>query len=229
MAVELPAIVLSVDHRLAPEHCLPAAYCDAADALIWVRDQALFPAAAEEWLKCHADFTRCFLMGSSTGGNIAYHLALRALSLNLSPVKIAGLIMDQPFFGGEERTESEIRMACDPYVPLAVTDLMWDLALPVGAQRDHPYSKPRAVKGMKKGTGLPRCLVRGYLGDPLIYRMQAVAVMLEKEGASVVALLDEEGFHGIELFNASKAVAMVDDLRRFLYNNTDTRQRVRTL
>lgn len=217
MAAQLPAVVLSVDHRLAPEHRLPAAYEDAADALLWVRDQALYPAAADPWLKDHADFSQCFLMGSSSGGNIAYHLSLHALQLDVNPVRIAGFIMDQPFFGGEERTASEIKMADDPFVPLAVTDLMWELALPVGANRDHEYSKPR--QGAIKGRDLPRCLVRGYVGDPLIDRIRLVAAMLEEEGASVVSLLDEEGYHGVELHDAKKAEELVDDLRMFVYRD----------
>lgn len=210
MSAHLRAIVLSVDHRLAPEHRLPAAYDDGLDALLWVRDKA----PSEPWLKDRADFSRCFLMGSSSGGNIVYHLALRARTLSLEPVKLAGLIMDQPFFGGEERTESEARMADDRIVPLTVTDLMWELALPVGANRDHKYSKPVPLGG--KGKGLPRCLVRGYLHDPLVDRMREVAAMLEDEGVSVVVLLNEEGYHGIEMYNAEKAEEMLDDLRIFL-------------
>lgn len=46
LAAELPAVVLSFDYRLAPEHRLPAAHEDAAAALIWLRDQLL----SDPWL-----------------------------------------------------------------------------------------------------------------------------------------------------------------------------------
>ena len=46
LAVELPALVLSADYRLAPEHRLPAAHRDAEAVLSWLRAQA----EADPWL-----------------------------------------------------------------------------------------------------------------------------------------------------------------------------------
>ncbi|ONK72694.1 uncharacterized protein A4U43_C04F22130 [Asparagus officinalis] len=63
-----------------------------------------------------------------------------------------------------------------------------------------------------------RWFVRGYLGDPLIDRMRAMAMMMERGGVEVVALLEEEGFHGAEMFDDGKAEAMVDDVRDFVYD-----------
>lgn len=67
LAAAVAAVVVSVEYRLAPEHRLPAAYKDAVEALQSLQN------TQEEWLKEHADFSNCFLMGSSAGGNIAYH------------------------------------------------------------------------------------------------------------------------------------------------------------
>nr|XP_010934082.1 probable carboxylesterase 8 [Elaeis guineensis] len=210
LSADLPAIVLSVEYRLAPEHRLPAAYDDAVDALLWARTQALGPASAVD---ARTDFSRCFLMGSSAGGNIAYHAGLRAMAMDLNPLKIQGLILYQPYFGGKERTESEARMAADPILALPVNDLMWELALPEGADRDHEYCNPVVGKTV---AGLPRCLVKGHTGDPLIDRQKEFLRMLETGGVEVVAEIEEGGCHGIEVHDAAQADKLIADIRGFI-------------
>ncbi|CAL9106305.1 alpha/beta hydrolase fold [Musa troglodytarum] len=219
LAASLPAIVLSVDYRLAPEHRLPAAYDDALDALLWLRSQAADGRGDLPFHYC-ADFSRCFLMGTSAGGNIAFYAAVRAAAMtdSLHPVKIAGLVFDQPYFGGVERTESEERVKEDKIIPLVANDLMWELALPEGANRDHEYCNPTAneAKLLAAVGNLPRCLVRGHIGDPLYDRQREFAGMLERRGVSVVARMESEGLHGMEMLDASKEEELVADVRRFL-------------
>lgn len=154
-------------------------------------------------------------MGSSSGGNIAYYAALRATSIDLEPLRAEGLILNQPFFGGEQRTESEVRLAEDKIVPLPVSDLMWALSLPEGVTREHEFCNPMA-KEEDAVERLPRCLVRGYLGDPLIDRQRQFARMLERRGVRVVAFLEEEGHHGIELFKPEKAADLIEQVRGFV-------------
>jgi alpha/beta hydrolase fold len=52
-------------------------------------------------------------------------------------IKLAGLITIQPFFGGEERTESEVRLEGAPIVSRERTDWLWKAFLPEGADRNH--------------------------------------------------------------------------------------------
>ncbi|KAH7577816.1 hypothetical protein JRO89_XS01G0303500 [Xanthoceras sorbifolium] len=198
VASDIPAIIVSVNYRLAPEHKLPACYEDAVDAILWVKQQALDP-EGEPWLRSFGDFTRCYLSGRGNGANIAYHAALRTLGSDLGPVKIAGLIYNQPMFGGVQRTKSEINFAADHVLPLPALDTLWDLALPGGADRDHRFSNPMADGPHKNNLGsLPRSLVIGFNGDPLIDRQQQFVQMLALAGVQVEAEFDEVGFHGVK-------------------------------
>ncbi|KAJ1383817.1 Alpha/Beta hydrolase fold [Sesbania bispinosa] len=126
----LSAIVVSVNYRLAPEHRFPSQYDDGFDVLKFLDQNGAV-------LRDSADVTRCFLAGDSAGGNLAHHVAVRFAREKLRVVNVIGLISIQPFFGGEERTESEIRLKRVPVVSMDRTDWFWKMFLPVGSNRDH--------------------------------------------------------------------------------------------
>ncbi|KAJ6935928.1 hypothetical protein NC652_010844 [Populus alba x Populus x berolinensis] len=71
LASHVQAIVISVEHRLAPEHRLTAAYDDAIEATHFIKN------SDEVWFKEHADHSSCYVTGKSAGGNIAYNAGLR--------------------------------------------------------------------------------------------------------------------------------------------------------
>ncbi|KAK9117142.1 hypothetical protein Sjap_016089 [Stephania japonica] len=222
LASELPAIVVSVEYRLAPENRLPVAYEDAEEAVKWVREQAIMDEEnrGEGWLRDVADFSNCYLMGISAGGNIAYNASLRCLPLDLKPVQIVGLILNDACFGGVERSGSEMRLANDKVLPLAAKDLSWDLSLPRGADRDHEYSNPTvgSVGRWEKIGWAGRCFVSAHGGDLLVDRELAVAKMMEREGVKVKVWFEEEGIHGIELFDPCKTSALLLHLKQFIYS-----------
>ncbi|RID74718.1 hypothetical protein BRARA_B01805 [Brassica rapa] len=139
-------IIMSVNYRLAPENPLPAAYEDGVNAILWLKKTR----NDNLWSKL-CDFGKIFLTGDSAGGNIANHVAarLQAVDALIQPLKIEGTILIQPFFGGEARTESERRVENNmksSVLTLAASDAWWRLALPRGANREHPYCKPAKSK-----------------------------------------------------------------------------------
>ncbi|KAK1560891.1 hypothetical protein Q3G72_031980 [Acer saccharum] len=99
-------IAISIEYRLAPEHPLPIAYEDSWAGLQWVatHTNGLGP---EPWLNSYADLGRVFLGGESAGANIAHFVAIQAGTIGLAAggLKIQGLLIVHPFFGGKEPDE----------------------------------------------------------------------------------------------------------------------------
>ncbi|XVE61340.1 hypothetical protein DITRI_Ditri06bG0031600 [Diplodiscus trichospermus] len=145
LASGLKALVLAPDYRLAPEDRLPAALDDAASAMKWLQGQALSENNSDAWLNSGSgvDFEQVFVLGDSSGGNIAHHLAVRfgAGSTELAPVRVRGYVLLAPFFGGVVRTKSE-EGPSEAFLNLDMLDRFWRLSLPIGETRDHPVANP---------------------------------------------------------------------------------------
>lgn len=71
----------------------------------------------------------------------------------------------QPFFGGEERTESEVRLTAAPMINVKRTDSMWREFLPEGADRNHPAAN--VFGGGDAAVDFPSTLVIVGGNDPL--------------------------------------------------------------
>ncbi|KAI3449043.1 hypothetical protein Pfo_005708 [Paulownia fortunei] len=217
ISAEVPAILVAVEFRLAPEHRLPAQYEDAMDAVVWVRNQSSDRINGDQWIRDYGDITRCYLYGVSCGANIVFNTALRLQEMKPQPLKITGTILNQPLFGGKKRTKSELKLATDPYFPLPVHDLLWELALPIGTDRDHRFCNPFVDGPMKeKVKNLGRCLVIGFGGDPLIDRQQEFVQMLVEQGVQVEARFDDVGFHGIDMIDTRRATAILNFIKEFV-------------
>ncbi|KAA8547811.1 hypothetical protein F0562_004240 [Nyssa sinensis] len=156
LASKAGCLIMSVNYRLAPENRLPAAYEDGFKAVMWVKQQAMISSNELKWWLNQCNISSMFLAGDSAGANIAHHVATQLGSLEpstLKPLCLKGTILIQPFFGGEARTQSE-KHAIQPSnsaLSASASDTYWQLSLPVGANRDHPWCNPLAKSATKLG------------------------------------------------------------------------------
>lgn len=135
------SIVVSVYLPRAPEHRLPAASDQSFFALLWLRSLARGK-LQEPWLNAHADFTRVFLIGDSSGGNLVHEVAARAGNEDLSPLRLAGGIPIHPGFVRATRSKSELEQPQSPFLTLDMLDKFLNFALPLGSTKDHPITCP---------------------------------------------------------------------------------------
>ncbi|CAD6260711.1 unnamed protein product [Miscanthus lutarioriparius] len=110
LAAACPAVAVSVDYRLAPEHPVPASYEASLAALKWALSSSSSSAAAEAdadpWLAAHGDPARVFLAGDSAGGNICHHLAMHP---DVKGAGLKGVVLIHPWFWGKDPIGGEPR------------------------------------------------------------------------------------------------------------------------
>ncbi|GAV89173.1 Abhydrolase_3 domain-containing protein [Cephalotus follicularis] len=195
----LPAYVVSVNYRRTPEFRYPSQYEDGFDVLKFLDadedDNGPFS------LPQNADLSKCFLAGDSAGANLAHHMAVRAAQAGFRTLKVIGLISIQPFFGGEERTESETRLVGAWLVSLSRTDWAWKVFLPEGSDRDHAaanVSGPNAVDISKLDYPDTVVLVGGL--DPLKDRQRRYYQWLKKSGKEAELIEYPNMIHAFYIF-----------------------------
>ncbi|GJN10856.1 hypothetical protein PR202_ga28992 [Eleusine coracana subsp. coracana] len=197
----LNAVVVSVDYRRAPQHRFPAAYDDALAALRYLDDDVNTATVLSDLVgPLHVDLSSCFLAGDSSGGNIVHHVAQRWASTSSSRLHVAGAVLIQPFFGGEERTGAELALdkACRS-LSLEATDYYWREFLPVGATRDHAAARV-CGDGVEVAPGFPPALVV-VGGFDLLKDWQARYVeTLRAKGKKVRVVEYPDAVHGFYMF-----------------------------
>ncbi|XP_047064550.1 probable carboxylesterase 2 [Lolium rigidum] len=139
LAAAVPAVVVSVNYRLAPETPLPAAYDDVFAGLKAVV-AACRPDGAEPWLATYGDASRIVLAGDSAGANLAHHTAVR---LRKEPIEgygdeVRGVALLYSYFWGKEPLGGE---PADAAVR-GRFERSWEVACDGKFGPDHPYINP---------------------------------------------------------------------------------------
>ena len=138
-------------------------------------------------------------------------------------VELRGLILNQPHHGGVKRTAAEESSVDDRVLPLPANDLLWELALPLGADRDHEYCNPETMLAgvdAARLRRLPPCLVLGRMKDPPRDRQRTLVEALQKAGVTVEAKLDGAGYHAMELFKEDRAAEFIAQVTDFVRRHT---------
>uniref|UniRef100_A0A7N1A572 Alpha/beta hydrolase fold-3 domain-containing protein n=1 Tax=Kalanchoe fedtschenkoi TaxID=63787 RepID=A0A7N1A572_KALFE len=217
LAREIPAVIVSASYRLTPFFRYPCQYEDGFDVLKFVDG----PEFRSKYLKgSSGDLRKCFLAGDSAGGNIAHHVAVRASGHgSFKNLKLMGLIELMPFYGGEERTEAELRLKKALIIDAERTDKMWKTFLPEGADRDHGAANVMGPNGVDLSEiEFPKTLVicGGY--DPLQDLDKRYCEWLDKCGKEVELKVYENAFHGFYCFQeVAETKMMIQDVKEFVH------------
>ncbi|XP_024540448.1 carboxylesterase 1, partial [Selaginella moellendorffii] len=184
MARNLKALVVSVDYRLAPEQRVPAAYQDAARTLQWLQEPHF---SGEDWIRSHGDLSRVFISGDSSRGR--------------------GVVLVQPFYGGMDRKDSEVEFANGEILTMESSDLFWKLALPIGADRDHPYcNQPKFLEENRVPREMAPIFMAIGRKDCLYARQVEVARRLQGANKHVQLVEYDDAAHAFYLGPPSSAL-----------------------
>ncbi|CAN6235180.1 unnamed protein product [Urochloa humidicola] len=173
LAAAVPAVAVSVDYRLAPEHALPAAYEDSLAALKWALSSS---AAADPWLAAHGDRARVFLAGDSAGGNICHHLAMHP-EVRAAAGGVKGAVLIHPWFWGKDPVGGEKEHRLRGPRNGKRTKHLWEFMCPGAADGvDDPRMNPMApgAPGLEN-LACERVMVCVAEGDHLRWRGKAYA------------------------------------------------------
>src|SRR5262245_8546779 len=164
-------VVVSVDYRLAPEHCYPAAPEDCYAATQWV---------AKNGAELGIDVMRLAIGGDSAGGNLTAVTALLARDRGGPALRFQ--LMIYPVTDCGFGTESYRENGEGYFLTTGMMRWFWQKYLPDPKQAGEGYASPlRAANLGSLPPGL--CITAGY--DPLRNEGEAYAERLRKAGVDV--------------------------------------------
>ena len=179
LANTVPAVVVSVGYRLAPEHPWPAAVEDMY-AVVQTAASGAF-----------GGDTGCVVVGGdSAGGNLAAVTALKARDRG-EPALAAQLLL-YPVLRADFSTESYRLFGRGYYNPKPAMQWYWDQYVPGLDDRTHPYAAPS--NGELSGLPPVVMVIAGH--DPLRDEALDYANALDAAGVPVTRLRFDGAIHG---------------------------------
>jgi acetyl esterase len=177
----IPAVVISVAYRLAPEDRWPAAAEDVFAVTQW---------AARNADALGGDANRIVVGGDSAGGNLAATAALMARDRG-APALAAQLLL-YPMIAPNFDTESYRLFGEGFYNPKQALQWYWDQYVPSPSDRAHPYASPlnADLRGMPPAV----VVIAGH--DPLRDEGIAFGDALEAAEVATVQCRYDGGIHG---------------------------------
>ena len=179
LANHVPAVVVAVDYRLAPEAPYPAATEDGFAVLSWLVSNAS---------SINGDARRIAVVGDSAGGNLAAVMPLMARDKGLG-----GLVAQVLIYPMVDATLSSGSMVENAFIPpFTLVDCVksWQMYLAGNEDRRHPYISPLHAPSL---SGLPPALVITSEFDILADEGIAYADRLQEAGVRV----QQEEFQGM--------------------------------
>lgn len=178
---QIPAVVISVGYRLAPENPWPAAAEDFYDVVCWAAGNASALGGAADQL---------LVGGDSAGGNLAAVAAVMARDSD-GPA-LAGQVLVYPVIAANFDTESYRLYGKGFYNPAPAMKWYWDCYVPSLEDREHPYVSPLHADL----SGLPPAVIVIAGHDPLRDEGMSFESALQTEGVPTVPLYYDGGVHG---------------------------------
>jgi acetyl esterase len=186
LANAIPAVIVSVDYRLAPAHPFPAAVDDSFAALSWVATHAA---------ELGGDPQRLVVMGDSAGGALAAVLAIKARDDGGPSLELQVLVypmVDPTLTTGSAREFAEGFLTTTGFLALG-----WHVYL-AGAEGE-PYTAPSATADLRD---LPPAVVITAEYDPLRDEGDEYVERLRAGGNDVVVRHYPGQIHGFAFMPA---------------------------
>lgn len=187
LSLDINALIVSVDYRLAPEHPFPAAMKDGYDALLWL---------SEYGNNLSGNKNNILIGGSSAGATIASSIS--HLARDNQNVKIQHQYLLYPPVDNRLKTSSMKELANAPMQTRTSAKWMWKHYLKQNIKKPLKYAVPLLEKNF---TNLPPATIVVCEFDPLKDEGKNYALKLQEAGVSINLLEIKGAVHAFDFFS----------------------------